>query len=86
MDENTSFTGRIGCFFLLIGIVLLVIFLASDAAHQPAYTYLCFSVVGLLFGFVLWAQGKPPPGASERFRSVRKMRESSKKGKKKGER
>jgi hypothetical protein len=82
----SDFIARIGTFFLLIGIVLALLFIASDTAtaYDPAlktnYNYLCLSVLLLAVGYFFRKRAAPPP-AADRFKFLRKMRENAKKKK-----
>lgn len=83
MDE---FIARIGTFFLLVGIGLMLLFVASDQAANYSteirtdYNYLFFSVLLLTVGYVFRRRAAPPP-AADRFKTWRKMRENAKKKK-----
>lgn len=70
-----SVSGRIGCFLMLVGVLLVVLFLASDAAKAPEAGLLLVGVLGLGFGVVLWRSGVPKPEQSSRFAIVRRLRE-----------
>jgi hypothetical protein len=63
-----SFSGRLGCFFLLIGLGLIVIFMASDVSRFPQYDFLIVGVLILAVGFSLWRRGRSEPRSSGRFR------------------
>lgn len=65
-----SFTGRFGCFFLLIALGLLVIFAASDLARRPQYDFLIAGILLAVAGFSLWRRGKAKPRPSGRFRLI----------------
>ena len=71
---------RIGTFFVILGIFALIFFLASDFADQPDFDWLFAGLVLLGIGFFFRRRAKPPP-ASDRFSSIRKMRENAKKRK-----
>jgi cell shape-determining protein MreC len=87
-----DFLARIGTFFLLFGIVLMLLFIASDANAQAAkgstnYSYLCASVSLLFVGF-LFRRTATPPQAAERFKYIKKLqaqREAAKKEKAKAQ-
>lgn len=70
---------RIGTFFLLVGIGLLVFFLISEAAKQVTFNYLCWGLILLVLGFVLRSQLKRTVTPSGRFSIVRKMIPKAKK-------
>ncbi|HEX2980240.1 MAG TPA: hypothetical protein VHO48_08240 [Anaerolineaceae bacterium] len=77
----TSF--RIGTFFLLIGLGLVVLFIYSDVVKAPQYEFLLYGALGMLLGMALRGQAnRPPPPESTRFRMLRKQ---SKKDHKKAE-
>jgi len=69
---------KVGAYFFFIGLILLVIFFATDQAKHPAYGYF-FAGFGAVFlgGYMMWTGRKPPP-PSERFRSYRKWQEEQK--------
>ena len=75
-----KFTPRVGTFFVILGIFALIFFLASDFADQPDFDWLFAGLVLLGLGFFFRRRATPPP-ASDRFSSIRKMRESAKKRK-----
>ncbi len=66
--------GRLGQFFLFVGIILLVIFFVSD---QNTYFQPMFFFVGLLLSllgvYLIWRDWKPV-NESSRFRTLRRMR------------
>jgi hypothetical protein len=64
---------RIGTFFILLGIVLLVFFLLSEAAQQVAFEYFCWSLVLLVIGFVFRGQFKRSVPSSGRFSLVKRL-------------
>lgn len=63
---------QIGLFFVMIGLILMVIFLGSDLASNPAFEYFCFGVLIILGGIALIWKGYTPPPPSRRFRMLRK--------------
>jgi hypothetical protein len=58
---------RIGTFFLLIAVGMLVYFLLSDSAGQPRFDLFCLGVIVAGLGFVLRSQLKRPSPSSGRF-------------------
>lgn len=76
---------RIGTFFLLVGVILLVFFLLSEAAKQVDFSYFCWGVLLLVFGFIFRGQLKRSTGPSGRFGLVRRLMPKAKQeqGKKK---
>lgn len=74
-----DFLSRIGVFLYLVGVGLILLFIASDASAdftgKPAdYSYLCGSVLLFMLGY-LFRRTSPRPEAAERFRSIRRMKE-----------
>lgn len=78
-----TFVSRIGCFFALVGIILLVIFLASDFSHNPDFNYLLVGGLGLILGYVFYRRGKPPAPPSPYFSALRKANQQLQSRKKK---
>jgi uncharacterized membrane protein HdeD (DUF308 family) len=70
---------RIGTFFLLVGIVLLVFFFLSESAQQVTFEYFCWGLILLIIGFVFRAQYKKATPASGRFSLVKRLTPKSKK-------
>jgi hypothetical protein len=66
---------KIGRFLLFIGLILLVVFFASDQSLHPSYGYFCVGVIVALLGGLLMVRGHHPPAESMRFRTLRKWRE-----------
>jgi len=77
-DQSSSrkeFVSRIGTFFVLIGIALMVFFGLSDAAKTPTLSYFCWGTSLLTIGFILQGQFKRPPGPPHgRFGVFKKVR------------
>jgi len=69
---------KVGQFFLFIGLILLVIFFATDQARHPSYGYFIggFACV-FLGGFMMFRYRKPAEPNTARFRTVRKWQEQS---------
>ncbi|MEW6718416.1 MAG: hypothetical protein AB1345_13065 [Chloroflexota bacterium] len=68
-----QFTQRFGNFFLFIGAILLVIYLASEMVLQPQYEYLLLAALFIFIGIRLRRKAKPEPEESRYFQSVRKL-------------
>jgi hypothetical protein len=66
------FLHRIGCFLLLIGAGLSLLFFASDASLQTDYNYLFWAAAAALPGFWLWRRFRPRSTKSQRFRMLRR--------------
>ncbi len=68
-----EFIIRIGTFFLLIGIGIFILFIASDYAGQTNFDYLFWAVLSVTIGIML-RRRRPPRPRSERFSYVRRLR------------
>lgn len=75
-----DFLARVGTFFILMGIGLFILFIASDASAltskegRALYELLCGSVLLFMLGF-LFRKTAAPPQAADRFRTIRKIQE-----------
>jgi hypothetical protein len=70
---------RIGTFFLLIGIGLLVFFMLSEAAQNVTFSYFCWSLILMIFGFLFRGQFKRKVTPSGRFSLVKRLMPKAKK-------
>jgi hypothetical protein len=68
-----SLTGRMGVFFIFVGVVIIAVFLASDMSGSPSLPLLCAGGLVTLVGFLAWRAGAPQPGESGRCNTVRKL-------------
>jgi hypothetical protein len=69
--------GRVGKFFFVLGLFLLVIFFSVDRSLPPQFEFFLGGTTFLCLGiFLMWRGYKPSP-TSDRFRSWRKMQERS---------
>lgn len=81
--NRKEFVYRVGTFFLLVGVGLLVFFLFSEAAKQPTFSYFCWSMVLLILGFLFRAQYKKAIPSSGRFSILKRLKSKPKEEKKK---
>ncbi len=67
--------GRVGLFFLFIGLVLLILFAGSGSNRQEGlqFGYFCFSLFSFLLAFLLIRKDWKEPGESARFRAFRRL-------------
>jgi hypothetical protein len=72
-----AFIIRIGTFFILIGVGIFILFVASDYAAKTNFDYLFWAVLSVTVGIML-RRRRPPPPPSGRFGYVRKLREGKK--------
>ena len=71
--ERKELIARIGTFFLLIGIMLLVFFVLSEVAQQTTFDYFCWGLILLILGFVFRGQFKKATPDSGRFSLVKRL-------------
>lgn len=69
---------QIGLFFLFIGVVLLVIFFASDQTDNTVWSYFIGGAVLVALGVVLMRRTSRPDSEHGRFKTYRKLRNRSK--------
>jgi hypothetical protein len=78
-DMNDGPPSRIGTFFILVGLILLLIFIASIAGQgENKAKYLLLSVAALSLGFLLNRRSSSS-APSARFSGMRQLREQDKK-------
>ncbi len=70
-----EFVARMGTFFLLIGVGIFILFIASEFAGNANFDYLFWSVLSVTVG-IMMRRRKPPKPPSDRFSYVRKLRTS----------
>ncbi|MGA7192964.1 MAG: hypothetical protein WBW94_04970 [Anaerolineales bacterium] len=74
---------RMGAFFTLIGIALILFFAITYFGNVPDFKFFFLGLISILIG--RWfGRRKAPPHPSGRFATLRKMRGSSKQGKEEG--
>lgn len=64
-------TTQIGQFFMVLGLIVLVVFCATTQANTPAYPFCIAGLAVFAFGSFLFWRGYTPPPPSERFRLLR---------------
>ena len=77
MDQQPGFVPRIGTFFILVGIGVMLVFIGSGLAKAPHYSYFFSSLIILVLGILLRRRAKPRP-SSGRFRAIRGIYDKSK--------
>jgi hypothetical protein len=65
---------QLGHFFLFIGVILLVIFFATNAANAPAYEFFCWGTPLVILGIYLLWRKRPEQQPRSRFRLLRGRR------------
>lgn len=64
---------RIGTFFLMLAVGMIVFFILSDSSGAPSLNYFCWGMVLAGLGFVFRAQYRKPTPASGRFGWLRRL-------------
>ena len=78
-----EFVARVGTFFVLVGIAMMVFFMLSDAADAPRLGYFCGGTVLLSLGILFQSRWKRPAGPpSGRFSVLQKLKRKPKEAKK----
>ncbi len=80
-SDEISF--KVGQYLLVVGVLIMVLFFASDQAGQPFFSLFCVGVLLIPFSIYMMFRFRKPPAPSERFSSLRKwqQRKASKQGK-----
>lgn len=83
-SDREELIARIGTFFVLVGIGMMVFFILSEAAKDPTLSYFCWGTVLLTLGFVFRGQFKKPAGPPHgRFSIFKRLKPKPKEEKKK---
>ena len=64
---------RIGNFFILIGVLLLIFFFASNANSTPNFIFLLAGLGLIVLGLQMIRRPRSEPTESGRFRTVRRL-------------
>lgn len=70
---------RIGTFFILVAIVLIVFFVMSESVAQATFEYFCWGILLLVVGLFFRGQLKRTTAPSGRFSIVRRLMPKAKK-------
>lgn len=73
--DRNAFISRIGTFFLLVGLLVVVLFVASDMGEETYFGYFFFGIVLLSVGFILKRMSAPPASPGKRFEALRKLQQ-----------
>ena len=66
--------GRVGQFFLFLGLISLVIFFTASGSENPGYPYLFIGLLFSVVGIALIWRGRKPPQETRRFRIFRRQK------------
>lgn len=86
MSEDEDLLVRIGTFFMLVGFIIFVMFVASDLASKHSadiradFDYLFIAILAIGGGWLL-RRRKPPRPSAGRFGMINKMRSDANKRK-----
>ena len=69
---------RIGRFFLVIGLLAVIVFIATSQAGNPQYGYFCWGTPGIMLGIYFMWHGHKKTKPSGRFRLFRKKDKNKK--------
>jgi len=84
-DDRKAFISRIGTFFLLVGVLVIILFVASDLGDQTYFRYFFLGGILLLIGLVFKRMGASPPAPSKRFEKIRKLQQKKREAEEKKE-
>jgi hypothetical protein len=84
-EERKIFISRIGTFFLLLGLAVVILFIASDVGKQTVFGYFFIGILLLSIGFFLKRTSASPPKPSSRFEGIRRMQQQQREAKAKKE-
>jgi len=69
---------RIGTFFLITGIVLLLLFILSETTGKTTFQYFCWSALLMTIGFAFRSLYKRSTTSSGRFSILKRFRKKKK--------
>jgi hypothetical protein len=82
-DDRAALISRIGTFFFLLGVLGIILFVATDIAKQTDFRYFFLAILLLVAGLVFKRSGKIPTPPNNRFEGLRKLRQKSSQSNKK---
>jgi hypothetical protein len=75
-SEEISF--KIGQYLLFVGLIILILFFASDQAGDPIFSLFCVGILLIPLGIYTMFRFRQPPAPSDRFSAVRKWQQARK--------
>lgn len=84
-DERSLLISRIGTFFILLGLLLIILFIASDIGSTTYFSYFFIGAALLVIGWIFKRSTAHPAPPSGRFEGLRKIRQKSREAKAKKE-
>jgi hypothetical protein len=79
--DRKAFISRIGTFFILLGVLVVILFIASDLGDTTYFRYFFIGVFLLTAGFILKRMAAPPQPPSKRFEGIRKIQQKRREAK-----
>ncbi len=77
-SDRKEFIARIGTFFVLVGIGLLIFFFLSEVAKKVTFGYFCWGLMLLIVGLVFRSQLKKVVTPSGRFSVLKRFKSQPK--------
>jgi Na+/citrate or Na+/malate symporter len=84
-EDRNLFISRIGTFFLLLGLVIIILFIATDIGQKTVYSFFFIGVIMLVLGWYFKRIGAPPPVQGKRFEGLRNLQQKNRDAKAKKE-
>ena len=84
-EDRNAFISRIGTFFILLGVLGIILFIASDMGDSTTFGYFFVAIMLLAAGWVFKRMTAQPPAANKRFEGIRKLQQNQREAKAKKE-
>jgi hypothetical protein len=75
-DERSSIISRIGTFFILLGVLVVILFIASDLGKETYFGYFITGIILLVLGFGFKRMSTPAPTENQRFEALRRLQQA----------
>ena len=75
-EDRSSLISRIGTFFILLGLLGVILFVASDIADRTNFIYFLLAIILLAIAWLLKRTGSTTAIPAKRFEGIRKLRQS----------
>lgn len=75
-DDRSSLISRIGTFFILLGLLGVILFVASDIADRTNFTYFILAIILFAIAWLFKRTGNTTSLLNKRFEGVRKLQQS----------
>jgi hypothetical protein len=79
--DRKAFISRIGTFFVLIGVLVVVLFIASDVGEVTYFQYFFIGVILLSAGLIFKRMTASPAPPGKRFEGIRTLQKKIRDGK-----